>query len=72
MDDRHDLYGSERVRELMMLSLGEPGWQKTLERWQVRTALLPTGSTLANLMREVPQDWQVVYEDKLAVVLEKR
>ncbi|MGA7293615.1 MAG: hypothetical protein WBW85_13840 [Terriglobales bacterium] len=72
VDDRHDLYGSERVRELMMLSLGEPGWQKTLERWQVRTALLPTGSTLANLMREVPQDWQVVYEDKLAVVLEKR
>jgi len=33
---------------------------------------LPTDSTLANLLRELPQDWRVKYEDKVAVVLERR
>jgi hypothetical protein len=72
LDDRHDLYGSDRVRELITLTHGEPGWQSVLEKWQVRTALLPADSTLANLLRELPQDWRVVYEDKVAVVFEKR
>jgi len=72
VDDRHDLYGSDRIRQYLILTQAEPGWQSVLEKWQIRTALLPTGSTLANLLRELPQDWRVVYEDKVAVVLEKR
>ncbi len=72
IDDRHDLYGSERVRELMVLNNGEPGWQSVLEKWKVQTALLPADSTLANLLRELPQDWRVAYEDKVAVVVERR
>jgi len=72
LDDRHDLYGSERVRQLIVLNHGEPGWQNVLEEWKIRIALLPADSTLANLLREVPGEWRVVYEDKVAVVLEKR
>ena len=72
VDDRHDLYGSDRIRQYLVLMRGEPGWQSVLEQWQIRTALLPSGSTLANLLREVPRDWRVAYEDKVAVVLEKR
>ncbi len=72
VDDRHDLYGSGRIRQYLILTQGEPGWQGVLEKWQIRTALLPTGSTLANLLRELPQDWRVAYEDKVAVVLERR
>jgi len=33
---------------------------------------LPTDSTLANLLRERTQGWRVAYEDKVAVVFEKR
>lgn len=72
IDDRHDLYGSERIRQYLTLTQAEPGWQNTLKEWQIRTAILPTDSTLANLLRELPQDWRVAYEDKVAVVFEKR
>jgi hypothetical protein len=72
VDDRHDLYGSGRIRQYMTLTRAEPGWQSVLESWKIRTALLPTDSTLANLLRELPQDWRVAYEDKVAVVFERR
>ena len=72
VDDRHDLYGSGRVRQLIILMQAEPGWHRALKDWQVQTALLPADSTLANLLRELPQDWRVAYEDKVAVVLERR
>ena len=72
VDDRHDLYGSGRIRQYLILTQAEPGWQSVLDQWQIRTALLPADSTLANLLREVPRDWRVAYEDKVAVVFERR
>jgi hypothetical protein len=71
LDDRHDLYGEGRIRQYMTLTEAAPGWQTVLEQWQIRTVLLPAGSTLANLLRELPQNWHVVYEDQVAVVFEK-
>jgi hypothetical protein len=72
VDDRHDLYGSGRIRQYLILTQAEPGWRSVLESWKIRTALLPTDSTLANLLRELPQDWRIAYEDKVAVVFERR
>src|SRR6202162_855242 len=72
VDDRHDLYGSGRIRQYLILTQAEPGWKSVLEQWQIRTALLPTDSTLANLLRELPRDWRVAYEDRVAVVFERR
>jgi hypothetical protein len=71
VDDRHDLYGSDRIRQYVILIHAEPGWQNVLKVWQIQEVLLPTDSTLANLLRELPQDWRVEYEDKVAVVLAK-
>jgi len=70
-DDRHDLYGSGRIREYLVLLQAEPGWDKVLEERQIRTALLPAQSTLANLLRELPGQWRPVYEDSVAVVLKR-
>src|ERR1700676_4244521 len=56
--DRPELYGSGRVRQYLILTQAEPGLQRVLEQWQIRTALLPTDSTLANLLRELPRDWR--------------
>jgi ABC-type multidrug transport system fused ATPase/permease subunit len=72
VDDRHDLYGSGRIRQYLILTQAEPGWQSVLKEWGIRTALLPADSTLANLLRELPRDWRVAYEDKVAVVFERR
>jgi hypothetical protein len=71
IDDRHDLYGSGRIRKLLILTQGESAWQSVLDDWQIRTALLPADSTLANLLRELPRDWRVTYEDKVGVVFER-
>ncbi|MFZ0800205.1 MAG: hypothetical protein WAM98_20670, partial [Terriglobales bacterium] len=71
VDDRHDLYGSNRVRQYLILMQAEPGWQGVLKEWQIQTVLLPIDSTLANLLRELPLDWRVAYEDKVAVVFER-
>ncbi len=32
----------------------------------------PADSAPADLLRELPQDWRVAYEDKIAVELERR
>jgi hypothetical protein len=72
VDDRHDLYGSGRVRQLLILMQGEAGWRGVLEDWKIRTLVLPADSTLVNLLRELPGEWRVAYEDKVAVVLERR
>jgi len=71
LDDRHDLYGPDRIREYLTLVQAEPGWDQVLGKWQVQTALLPVRSTLANLLREVPRDWRPVYQDDVAVVFKK-
>lgn len=72
IDDRHDFYGTERIRQYLILTQAEPGWQRVLKDWQIRTAVLPADSTLANLLRELPREWRVAYEDKVAVVFESR
>ncbi len=72
IDDRHDLYGADRVRQLLVLLQGEPGWRQVLDNLHVRTVLLPADSTLASLLRELPQEWSLEYEDQLAVVFERR
>jgi hypothetical protein len=71
VDDRHDLYGSDRIRQYLILTQGEVGWQKVLKDWNIQTTLLPADSTLTNLLRELPQEWREVYGDKVAVVFLK-
>jgi len=72
IDDRHDLYGAERFRDYLSLMQVEPGWKGVLENWQIRTLVLPARSTLASMLRELPQEWQAVHEDRTAVVFEKK
>ena len=72
VDDRHDLYGSDRIRQILVLMQGEPGWRKVLDNLRADTVLLPADSTLTNLLRQLPQEWLVEYEDQVAVVFERR
>lgn len=72
IDDRHDFYGTDYVREYLIMMQDEIAWRRVLETWQIQTALLPAGAPLANLLRELPQEWRVVYEDQVAVVFERK
>jgi hypothetical protein len=72
IDDRHDLYGSDRFREYLILMQAESGWKDVLARWQIKTFVLPADSTLTSLLGQLPQEWSTVYQDKSAVVVEKK
>ena len=71
VDDRHDLYGSQRFREYDVLVQGSPGWQAVLARWNIETVVVQSDSTLANLLRQLPRQWRTVYDDSVAVVMQR-
>jgi hypothetical protein len=70
VDDRHDFYGDVFLKRYLRIIHVEPGWQQDLESLNPRWVLQPRGSTLSNILRELPQ-WKVVYEDDNATVFEK-
>jgi hypothetical protein len=72
IDDRHDLYGSARFREYLILTQAEPGWKEVLTKWRIQTFVLQPDSTLTGLLQQMPQQWATVYQDKSAVVIESK
>jgi hypothetical protein len=70
VDDRHDLYGQAVLQKYLTAVRVERGWNQVLEDWNVRRILMPSGSALANMLREAP-DWHVTHEDSTAVFFER-
>ena len=70
-DDRHDLYGEEFFKFYLKMVHVEPGWYTLIREQGVRRVLMPKGSPVANILAE-SVGWQMVYEDNVAVLFEKR
>src|SRR3984893_5054019 len=62
VDDRHDLYGEEFLREYLKAIRLAPDWNGFLDQKKVNWALLPAESSLANMLEETSQ-WNLVYQD---------
>jgi hypothetical protein len=71
VDDRHDLYGEEFLREYLKAIRLTPDWDVFLKEKKVNWALLPVESSLANMLAETSQ-WNLVYRDGTAVLLERK
>ncbi len=71
VDDRHDFYGVDFLRDYLKAIRLTPDWDKFLNEKHVNWALLPAGSSLANMLEETAQ-WNVVYRDGTAVLLERK
>jgi hypothetical protein len=71
VDDRHDLYGEEFLRKYLKAIRLTPDWDVFLNEKKVDWALLPTESSLANMLEETSQ-WNLVYRDGTAVLLERK
>jgi hypothetical protein len=69
-DGRTDFYGPALVKEGLRAWQVAPDWSNILARYRVNTVLLPVDSALAGLLRE-RRDWKLVYEDRVAVLLQK-
>jgi len=71
VDGRSDFYGPVIGRDYLVLLNGAPGWDRVVEQYRFDLALLPLDWPLAQLMMCHPA-WQVRYQDRQAVVLERR
>ncbi len=71
VDDRHDFYGVDFLRDYLKTIRLTPEWDSFLNQKHVNWALLPAGSSLANMLEEAGQ-WSVVYRDGTAVLLKRK
>lgn len=70
VDDRHDLYGDEFIKDYLKVTLVQPGWDRILEQQHVDWVLMPEGSSLANMLR-LKSNWKVIHEDSTAVLFQR-
>lgn len=71
IDGRADLYGDEFMEELSATYHLTDDWQRALQKWDVRTLVLPPDApVVAKLLAS--SGWREVYADPQAVVLSRR
>ena len=71
IDGRVAIHGPRRFAEHIEVAEVRPRWRETLDRLGARLAIIHARSPLAVVLRASP-DWQVLYEDKIALVLGRR
>ncbi len=71
VDDRHDLYGEEFLKDYLKSIRLAPEWEKFLNEKRVNWALVPAESSLANMLEETGK-WRVAYHDRTSVLLTER
>jgi len=71
VDDRHDLYGADFLKDYLKAIRLTPDWEKFLNEKRVNWVLVPAESSLANMLEERSQ-WSVVYRDGTAVLFRRK
>ena len=71
VDDRHDFYGEEFLKDYLRAIRLAPDWDKFLNEKQVNWALLPSKSSLENMLEETSR-WNLVYQDGTSALLERK
>jgi hypothetical protein len=71
VDDRHDLYGEEFLKDYLKAIRLTPDWEEFLNEKRVDWVLVPARSSLANMLEETSQ-WGVEYRDGTAVLFRRQ
>ncbi len=71
LDDRHDLYGENFLQDYVKVVSVSPEWKTILAREQLHWVLAPTGSSLANILRQTPP-WKLIHEDHTSLLFERK
>ena len=71
VDDRHDLYGEEFLKDYLKAVRLTPDWDSFLNTKRVNWVLVPAESSLANMLLQTSQ-WTVIYRDETGVLLERK
>jgi hypothetical protein len=70
VDDRHDLYGAQFMKDYLKVLRVASGWNEELNEKRVNWVLLPAGCALANMLKETTW-WRVSYEDSTAILFHR-
>ncbi len=70
VDDRHDFYGEEFLKDYLQTVRLTPDWEKFLSEKKVNWVLVPAESSLASMLEQTSQ-WSVAYQDGTAVLLQR-
>jgi hypothetical protein len=71
VDDRHDLYGEEFLKDYLKAVRLTPDWDTFLSEKRVNWVLAPKESALANMLVQTFQ-WEVVRRDGTAMLFERK
>ncbi len=69
-DGRSDMYGTERMKEYFKIARLERGWDKVIEKYNIKWVIFNTKSALAMFLTE-REDWHLIYADKVAAIFVK-
>ncbi len=69
-DGRSDFYGAKLGEEYLRLSGGSHDWRQILERHKFDRALVPSGWSLASLLKE-DKSWRLVADDGKTLLFER-
>ncbi len=61
-------FNAETIRSYTLIEDMQPGWQKEIDRWQIKTFIVNAKSPLAKGL-ELEPGWRVWYRDSTAVVI---
>ena len=71
IDGRVDTYGAERLKEFYKVIYLEPGWEKVIEKYDIKWSIFDTNSILSRCLME-KKDWQLIYSDKVASIFVRK
>jgi hypothetical protein len=60
-------FNAETIKSYTIIEDMRPGWQKEIDRWQIRTIIINSKSPMAKGLAMEPK-WRVWYQDSTAVV----
>jgi hypothetical protein len=70
VDDRHDFYGAEFLKDYLKTIGVAPDWDAMLNNRRVNRVLVPSESSLANMLKVTGQ-WTVIHENETAVLFQR-
>jgi hypothetical protein len=71
IDGRADVYGDKFLYAYTDIYRNRPGWEQDLEAQSVRLVLIEPESSLAGALQQSPA-WNVVYQDQISVLFERK
>ena len=72
IDSQSDFYGESFIRQYSNIYNSNPGWNEELSQYKVSWIIVPVNSPIALAGQQDSNHWKIDYEDKIAIIFERR